>query len=75
MKRLTHDAVLVLCDERGCQDRRDVIHGTLAIVDWKTLEVVMADGSWITDEDENMAVTPDYSISRYDLVKIVLPRL
>lgn len=75
IKRLSREDVVILCRDRQCQDKRDVIYGTLSIIDWTALEVYLPDGTWMTDEAENMAITPDCSVSKYDLARTVLPRL
>lgn len=74
IEQLSRGQLLNICFHRKCQDRRDIVYGTLAITNWTAMEVRMPDGTWITDEDENAPISPDYSLSAYELAKKLMPR-
>lgn len=74
IERLSRKDALTLRETRQCQDRRVIIYGKLSFVDWTALGIAMPDGTWITGEDDNMTIAPDYTRSRYDLAKLISPR-
>jgi hypothetical protein len=74
IRQLSLRQLLALCSGRECQDRRDIVYGTLTIANWTSMEVKMPDGSWHTDEDEPTPILPDYSQSAFELAKRLMPR-
>lgn len=69
---LTLHQLVNICRERQCQDRRDVIYGTLTMGNWTSTGVKMPDGSYHT---EQVPIIPDYNLSAFELAKVLMPGL
>jgi hypothetical protein len=70
--QLTFDQWVKIFQERECQDRRDIVYGTLAIVDWTSSKVKIPWNSQ-TEEDKPARITPDYGQSTFELAKRLMP--
>lgn len=70
--QLTFDQWVKIFQERDCQDRRDIVYGTLAIVDW-TSSKVKRPWNLYTDEGKPARITPDYSQTTFELAKRLMP--
>lgn len=73
-RQLNLETLLAICRKRQCQDRRDIVYGTLTIADWTSVEVEMPDGSCFTNEDERAPISPDYNLPAFELAKSLMLR-
>lgn len=75
IQQLTFAQLFNLCRKRQCEDPRDVVYGTLTIGKWTSTGVKMPDGSYYTNEDEPVLISPDYDLSAFELAKLLMPAL
>lgn len=72
--RLILETLLAICRVRECQDRRDIVYGTLTIADRTSMKVEMLDGSCYKNGNEPAPILPDYNLFTVELAKSLMPR-